>query len=201
MKALVVYYSRTGTTKILGEAIAKGLGAEAEELIDQKKRLGLRPFRWLIAGMDARRKKLTSIKVQKPPQDYDLILIGTPIWASRMTPAVRTYLESQNLEGKKVGLFCTGGNGDRERYFDELKLMVPKSTLVGTLGVRTLDVRSGAYVEKLRIFLRGFGVELPPPLPPAPAPTAITPVQTPSTQVQPPANETTTSGPDTQTNP
>jgi len=102
---------------------------------------------------------------------------------------VRTYLECQNLEGKKVGFFCTGSNGDRESNFDELKLMVPKSTLVGTLGVRTLDVRSGAYVEKVRPFLMSLGVELPPP---SPTSTAITPIQTPS-------NEKAASGPDSQT--
>lgn len=193
MKALVVYYSRTGTTKILGEAIAKGLGAEVEELIDQKKRLGLRPFRWLIAGMDARRRKLTSIKVQKPPQDYDLILIGTPIWAGRMTPAVRTYLESQNLEGKKVGFFCTGG---KESSFDELKRIVPKSTLVGTLCLSPVDVQSSAYAEKIRPFLASLGVKLPPLPPPVPEPAPITPAQTPATPPQAPAGEKPSSGPD-----
>ncbi len=79
MKSLVVYYSRTGKTKTAGEAIAKELGADREEIIDMKKRTGLKPIRWLIAGMDARRKKLTNIRTQKKPESYDMIIIGTPI--------------------------------------------------------------------------------------------------------------------------
>lgn len=38
MKALVVYYSRTGNTEKVGKALAKGLGADTEEIIDKKNR-------------------------------------------------------------------------------------------------------------------------------------------------------------------
>ena len=40
MKCLVVYYTRTGKTKFVAEAIATQLGADLEEVVDLKKRGG-----------------------------------------------------------------------------------------------------------------------------------------------------------------
>ena len=39
MNTLVVYYSRTGNTKAIGEAIAEALNADIDEIIDLKKRI------------------------------------------------------------------------------------------------------------------------------------------------------------------
>jgi flavodoxin len=153
LKRLVAYYSRTGTTKAVGEAIANELGADSDEIIDLKKRTGLRPIRWLIAGSDAKREKLTGIKTEKKPERYDVVIIGTPVWAGRMAPAVRTYLKNHDLAGKKVGFFCTAG-GDTEKFFGDMEKLVPKSTLVGNLGMLTQEVKSSAGKEKIKSFTK-----------------------------------------------
>jgi flavodoxin len=41
MKTLVVYYSRTGTTRKVAEAIAGILRCDIEEVVDTKKRSGI----------------------------------------------------------------------------------------------------------------------------------------------------------------
>jgi flavodoxin len=157
MKSLVVYYSRTGNTKTAGEAIAKELGADREEIIDMKKRTGLKPIRWLIAGMDARRRKQTNIRTQKKPEAYDMIIVGTPIWGGKMAPAVRTYLTNNNLGGKKVGFFCTAGGSGTEKAFEEVKKLAPKSSVVGSLGILADEVESGSYKEKVKSFVKSLG--------------------------------------------
>ena len=59
-------------------------------------------------GKDASRKSLTEIApTQKAPVDYDLVVLGTPIWAWAPTPAIRTYISKNSLAGKKVALFYT----------------------------------------------------------------------------------------------
>ncbi|MBC7219102.1 MAG: NAD(P)H-dependent oxidoreductase [Hadesarchaea archaeon] len=152
MKVLVVCYSRTGTTKIVGEAIAKELGADFDQIIDLKKRTGLPPIRFLIAGRDAMRKRKTEIKFERSAADYDLIIIGTPVWAGNITPAVRTYLGIQNLEGKKVAFFYTDGLGT-EKLIDEMKKLVPKSVFVGALGIPAKEVKAGVHLEKIKSFV------------------------------------------------
>ncbi|MEM3421420.1 MAG: flavodoxin [Candidatus Hadarchaeum sp.] len=151
MKILVACYSRTGTTKAVGEAIARELGADFEHIIDLKRRTGLPPFRFLIAGRDAMRKRTTNIKFEKSAEDYDLIVIGTPVWAGNITPAVRTYLNIQKLEGKRVAFFCTDGGG-HEKVFAEMRALVPKSAVVGTLGIPSKEVKAGAQSEKMKSF-------------------------------------------------
>jgi flavodoxin len=154
MKSLVVYYSRTGTTKAVGKAIAKEFKADSDEIIDLKKRLG--PINWIIAGADAKKRRLTKIKVKKKPESYDMIIIGTPIWANSMTPAVRTFLTNHNLKGKKMGFFCTRGGQVTEKPFGEMKKLVPKSVFVGNLGIRMQDVKSDSYEEKVKSFVKSL---------------------------------------------
>jgi len=159
MKILVAYYSRTGTTRTVGEAIAKELDADCDEIVDLKKRAGLRPIRFLIAGRDAMSKKLTSIRFERSADDYDLIVIGTPVWAGKMTPAVRTYLGIQRLDGKRVAFFCTDGGGHK-KVFEEMRKLVPNSVFVGALGIPAGKVKSGAYVEKVKQFVDDLGKQI-----------------------------------------
>ena len=56
---LVVYYSRTGSTRKVADYIAKQLSADMEMIIDMKKRSGA--FGFVIGGMDALMRKETKI--------------------------------------------------------------------------------------------------------------------------------------------
>ena len=59
MKTLVVYYSRTGFTKLVAEMIADKLGADCKEIIDKTDRKGV--LGYLKAARDAMQKKKTKI--------------------------------------------------------------------------------------------------------------------------------------------
>ena len=133
MKSLVIYYSRTGNARFVAETIAAEVGADIEEVIDQKKRSG--PIGFLTGGLDARRGKETKISANtKSPAEYDLIIVGTPVWASRPTPAIATYLKKNDLSGKKVALFFTRG-GKKPTAFDETKALIPNSDYIGQLSL------------------------------------------------------------------
>ena len=77
MKTLITYYSRTGNTKTVGQNLAHTLNADINEIIDEKTRMGWVNF--MRAGRDARSRRTTRIQVTKKPEDYDRILIGTPV--------------------------------------------------------------------------------------------------------------------------
>ncbi len=59
-KSLVVFYSRTGTTKRVAESISNLLKCDVEEIVDRKNRKG--PLGYLKSESDAMSKKLTVIK-------------------------------------------------------------------------------------------------------------------------------------------
>jgi flavodoxin len=131
LKSLIVYYTRTGNARFVAETIAAEIGADLEEVVDLKKRTGV--FAYLSGGSDARRGKQTQIAaIKKSPADYDLVIVGTPVWAGRPTPAILTYLENQNLSDKKVALFFTQG-GKKPRAINETKALIPNSECIGEL--------------------------------------------------------------------
>ena len=128
MKALVVYYTRTGNTKFAAEAVAAELGADLEEVVDLKKRQGRLAF--LPAGRDAMRGRTTEIaQPGRNPTEYDLIIIGQPVWAGSPTPAIRTYLGKHDLSGKKVALLFSDSN--LGEAVEKTKALMPNATFVG----------------------------------------------------------------------
>lgn len=100
MKTLITYYSRTGNTKTVGQTLAHALKADIDEIIDVKARMGF--VNYMRAARDAKGLRTTRIQVTKNPEEYDRILIGTPVWHGYPTPAIRTYLKRYNLQGKQI---------------------------------------------------------------------------------------------------
>jgi flavodoxin len=143
MKTLVIYYIRTGNSKFVAENIATELGADIEEVIDLKNRQGRLAF--LSAGRDAMSGKETEIaKTKRITTDYDLIIIGQPVWAGSPTPAIRTYLNMNDLSGKKVALFFSDSN--LGQAIEKTKALMLNSTFVTelTMSAKTLENKEGA---------------------------------------------------------
>lgn len=155
MNALVVYYSRTGMTKKLAEAISGGLGCDVEEIIDTKDRSGAKGY--LIAGKDAMTKSMTEIKASlKDPAFYDIVIIGTPVWAFTMAPAVRTYLNKNKGRIKKTAFFCTQGGAGGKRAFKEMEDASGKKPQA-VLEIREKEVLKGAYSPQVEKFIEELG--------------------------------------------
>ena len=151
MKALVVYYSRTGRTKQIAEELTKNLTADIEEIIDTQKRSGL--LGYLRSGYQARKRKLTVIKpCSKDPSHYDIVLVGTPMWYFKMATPVRTYLHQQKNLLPTVAFFCTYGGTKLEPTFAAMEDLCGKKP-VSTLGVSTMQLIRGTYSEALNRFI------------------------------------------------
>lgn len=134
MNGLVVYYSRTGKTKFVAEKIAYELKADIEEVVDLKNRDGW--FGFLKAGFDATLGRETKIgEMRKSPRDFDLIVVGTPVWNSRPSSAIRTYLKINDFSEKKVAVFCTNDSMGKEKALERTKSVISNVNVVGELVV------------------------------------------------------------------
>jgi flavodoxin len=112
MKSIVIYYSYTGNTKKVAAVLAGYLKEKSEvEIIELKSLDEARSF----LGQAARAfwKKRAQIQpVNFDLKDFDLICLGTPVWAFAPAPAMNTYLDNcAGLEGKDIILFTTYGSG------------------------------------------------------------------------------------------
>jgi flavodoxin len=120
MNCLIAYYTRTGNTEKVAKSIAEEFNADLEKIIDKKKRTGI--IGWIRAGYDAVRGNLTEIEtIEKEPNMYDLIILGTPIWAGNPTPAIKTYILDNKEEFKKIALFSTSKGDNFQDTLDEME--------------------------------------------------------------------------------
>ncbi|MBI5345992.1 MAG: hypothetical protein HZB76_02470 [Chlamydiae bacterium] len=154
MKILIVWYSRTGVTKLAGEKMAELLSADTDEIIDNKNRSGV--LGYLMSGKDSLFKKPTEIQTAKDPKDYDLVIVGTPIWAYKMAPAVRMYLEQNIHNFKNIAFFATEQASGSEKAFEEMEQLVNKKT--ATSVFLSKEVKNGAFLEKLKKFIETLGI-------------------------------------------
>jgi flavodoxin len=151
MNALVVFYSRTGTTKNVAEAIASSLDCDIEEIIDTKNRLGFLGV--LSAGWSAIFRKLTVIEeITKNPGEYDIVIVGGPVWAGRAGSAARTYLSQYKDRFRQVAFFCAGGGPGQQGVFTDMAELCGKEP-VAFLEVTAKEVGKGEHSVKIGEFV------------------------------------------------
>jgi len=150
-KILIVYYSRTGMTKKIAESLGGRLGADLEEIISVKNRSGV--LGYLLSGKEAARKEAAQIQPAfRNAADYDLVIIGTPVWGWNISSPMRAYLQQNIGKLRKLALFCTmGGSGDKQSFEEMEKICGLKSA--AQISFLTKEVQAGAGQEKLDKFI------------------------------------------------
>jgi flavodoxin len=152
MKILVAYYSRTGTTKKVAEAFSKLLKCDSEQILDVKSRAG--PLGYMKSGKEATLKKLALIKpTKKDPKKYDLVVIGTPVWAFTMSSPIRTYISGNKDLFKKVAFFCTMGGSGGKGTFKDMETLCDKSP-IRTMSLKTKEVLDQKYLPSVKEFIK-----------------------------------------------
>ena len=151
MKILVVYYSFEGNTKYIAEGIAEATNADLLELKPKKemRSRGFSKFVWGGAQVYMQ-KKPELLPYDKNPQDYDVIFIGTPVWAWTLTPVIRSFLSNANINGKRIGLFsCHGGQAGKS--FENMKELLPNNTFIGEIDfMEALKIEREKNLEKAK---------------------------------------------------
>jgi flavodoxin len=177
-RTLVVYYSRTGTTRSVARAIQEELGCEIERITDTKHRGGV--LGWMRSAVDAILHRPAALRAMSTdPADYELVILGSPVWNASVSAPVRTYLEENGDRIRRVAFFCTfgtfGGRGSA-RALRQMEAACRKRP-IATLGLREKDVDRRAFVPRVQTFVGALGSgaaheehpEPPPELRPVPA--------------------------------
>ena len=121
-KVLVVCYSRGGTTHAAAAELAVRLNADFEAITEPIDRSGLSGYLRCLADAVFSR----SVRLDRPRYDvaqYDIVAVGTPVWAGTVSAPVRIWLASYRRELPHVAFFCTEHmRGDDEAFRDMTKL-------------------------------------------------------------------------------
>ena len=108
-RILVVYHSETGATEKVAKMIQQKLGADILKIepvvaYDTK---NLSALKSLVTKQQREKTKVAIKSPNKSVSNYDVILIGTPAWFSKVSPPMESYIGSQNFSNKTVAMFTT----------------------------------------------------------------------------------------------
>lgn len=151
MKTLIVFYSRSDCTRRVAGQLADSLNCEIEEILDTQKRSGIIGF--LRSGYQANRRKLTVLQdTRNDPAQFDLVVIGTPVWSSNVSTPIRTYLHQNKGKFNKVAFFCTESSSGDEKTFKEMEKLCGKSP-ISTMVLKVKKIDSEAYQQIMDKFI------------------------------------------------
>lgn len=111
---LVAYFSATGNTRPLAQAISDSLGADLCEIVPEV------PYTEadLDYNTDCRANREQNDDAARPVisggvedmAQYDVVFLGYPIWWGKAPKIIHTFLESYDFTGKTIVPFCTSAS-------------------------------------------------------------------------------------------
>ena len=132
LKKLVVYYSFEGNTAFIAKAIAEAVGADVLELKPKKEipRGFLKIFWGAMQVLTKKKPELSPF--DRNPDEYDVIFIGTPVWAFTYAPALRSFFTQVQIRNKRVALFCCCG-GQKGKTLNKMREELPANDFIGEI--------------------------------------------------------------------
>lgn len=157
-KILVAYFSATGNTEGIAQQLAEGLEADLYEIVPET------PYtsddlnysdsssRSSVEMNDPDARPGISGSVENMEQ-YDMVLIGYPIWWGEAPRIMSTFIESYNFSGKTLAAFCTSASSGFGSSDSALREATDSSTWLD--GIR---FSSGASDEEILEWAEELGI-------------------------------------------
>jgi flavodoxin len=147
---LVVHFSRTGYTRRIAEEIARAAGSDVEGIREKRQRTGLAGY--FRSGREAWKQIAAEIEPAiHDPRAYRLVILGTPVWAGRMSSPMRAYIVAHKHELPRIALFCTQGGSGAPKALQAMADLCGQKP-VATAFFTDSEIDRGRHVEKLRAF-------------------------------------------------
>lgn len=156
-KILVAYFSFTNNTQVIATSMADILGADTYQITPSEAYTSdnnnyydssTRAYQEQYGPASAR----PAINATLSNTDYDVVLLGFPIWYGKVPRVVLTFLDTYDFSSKVVIPFCTSGSSGISTAQTELQSTY--STVKWKTGARL----NGYTTEQLKTWLSGFGL-------------------------------------------
>ena len=154
---LVAYFSFTNTTKGIAESMANILGADIYQITPEEAygdenndyyNTSTRAYQEQYGPASAR----PAINATLASTDYDIVLLGFPIWYGKVPRVILTFLDTYDFSGKVVIPFCTSGSSGISAAQNELQ-----TTFTGIRWMNGARL-NGYTAEQLKTWLASFGI-------------------------------------------
>jgi len=141
-KVLVTYFTHSGNTKTVAEKICEQLNAELFEL----KTVDIYPVKYNLV-VDQAKKEITNnyrpelLSTKENLNEYDIIVIGYPMWWYTCPMAIFSFLEQYDFKGKTILPFCTHEGSGLSTSVEDIQKSVPSAIVKEGLAIRGSKVK------------------------------------------------------------
>ena len=127
---LFIYYTNSGNGDKVSEVL-KSKGYDIRKIIP-KKRLPKGKFLSILVGgyRVTRNYKDELIDFDNNINKYDEIVIGSPIWADKLSTPINSALDSLKLDNKKVTFVLYSGSGSCKKAQEQIYELYPKANII-----------------------------------------------------------------------
>jgi len=157
MKKAIIFYSLTDNTKEAADKIAEKLDADLYRIEMLKSMPAGFSKQMMYGGMLASfgiKPKITGVPDNM--SEYDEIIIGTPIWAGKPSPAINSFLKSSEIRKKITAVFTLSGGGDNDKCIEILKKILPNLRNTVALADKKLGIEE-ENANRLENFINSLG--------------------------------------------
>ena len=154
-KSLIIYFSHENNTKLIAETIAETIGCQIQR-ITPKEEISRSFFKYFTGGYQAMFKKKPEIEsFEHDPMNFDNLIIGSPVWAGTHAPPIHTFLEGNNINGKKIALFtcCDGGPG---HAINDMKILLPGNEIISENIFTKVNSNKETSIEQARNWINSI---------------------------------------------
>ena len=130
MAKLFIYYSYTGNGDFAAEYL-KVQGCDLRK-VERKNKLPKSFFFGVLHGgfLATMKVKDKLVNFDANIDEYDEIIIGSPVWNGRISSPINTVLTQLNLSGKKVSFVFCAGSGEGPKAAERVTKEYPDAKVV-----------------------------------------------------------------------
>jgi flavodoxin len=155
MKTVIIYHSFTGVTRTIAEHLQAACGGDLVEVRPRDPYSKITVY--VLGTVRARGGKADVVEPASiDVSPYDLIVIGTPVWAWRPTPVINGAVQAlSGSQGKKAVVFATCGTAPGDTLQQLRGALTAKGVRVsGEFAFSTKDLQDPRTVEALVAHVR-----------------------------------------------
>jgi flavodoxin len=150
MQPVIIFHSYSGVTRGIANAVMTACGGDLIEVTPKERYSKMSAY--TLGCYRALREESEPIDPECiDVASYDLMVIGTPVWAWKATPAINAaILALKNCEGRKAVIFATCGAQAKDTLLIMRRSLEARGVLVvGEVVLTKKEIEVGTKIQDL----------------------------------------------------
>lgn len=152
---LVIVYSYTGTSRRVAQLLCSQQHWYMAEIVELRPRRGA--FGSLRCVLDSVFRRTPAIRYDgPPPQDFDVVVLVSPVWAQRLAGPMRSFIAKKCAQLPDVAVVSVMGGTGAPDVISEVTRRIGRAPILST-SLAMHEVDDGSFAARLQAFGTAVG--------------------------------------------